>query len=261
MTGAYLAATLPLEHISTHLPPRVFPHPYRPDQVLVKICAKRGRDASFTAIRFGRVCRNRRCCSSTTGVVFSDLAALHRRAGTLGPPRSVLVARRDLALGTTLGANDVRVISRYATAVPANAVSSLDDAVGQIVAVPVVEGSVLQSTHLTTTERDGLGGLVPVGYRAVRVRPEDGLHPPAGAVVDVIASLEVSIDRRGASRGRRARGAGAGVDDAADGAASGAADGVGVTLLVTEDEARGIAFAAANGVVMLALAPPEDACC
>ena len=39
------------------------------------------------------------------------------------------------------------------------------------------------------------------------------------------------------------------------------ADGAGVTLLVTEDEARGLAFAAANGVLTLALAPPEDACC
>ncbi len=197
----------------------------------------------------------------TAGVVFHDLAALHRRASSLGSPRSVLVARRDLALGTTLGANDLRVISRYATAIPGNAVSSLHDAIGKIVAVPVVEGSVLQTTHLTTTQRDGLGGLVPVGYRAVRVRPEDGLHPPAGAVVDVIASLEVAIDRAAEAEvvARAARVLA--VDDADDAAATGAADGVGVTLLVTEDEARGIAFAAANGVVMLALAPPEDACC
>ena len=59
----------------------------------------------------------------------------------------------------------VRVISRYATAIPDNAVSALADAVGKVVAVPVVEGSVLQVTHLTTTERDGLGrprpGRVP----------------------------------------------------------------------------------------------------
>ncbi len=197
----------------------------------------------------------------TAGVVFSDLTALHRRAGSLGQPRSVLVARRDLALGTTLGANDLRVISRYATAVPANAVSSLDDVIGRIVAVPVVEGSVLQSTHLTTTERDGLGGLVPVGYRAVRVRPEDGLRPPAGAVVDVLASLEVSIERAAAAEvvahGARVLA----IDGGAEPATTGEADAVGVTLLVTEDEARGIAFAAANGVVTLALAPPEDACC
>jgi pilus assembly protein CpaB len=197
----------------------------------------------------------------TVGVVFSDLAALHRRAGSLGQPRSVLVARRDLALGTTLGANDLRVVSRYATAVPANAVSTLDDAVGKIVAVPVVEGSVLQATQLTTTERDGLGGLVPVGYRAVRVRPEDGLQPPAGAVVDVIASLEVSIDSAAKAQVVAHAARVLAIDTAADGAATGADDGVGVTLLVTEEEARGIAFAAANGVVMLALAPPEDACC
>jgi Flp pilus assembly protein CpaB len=80
-------------------------------------------------------------------------------------------------------------------------------------------------------------------------------------VVDVIASLEISID--GAARAevvaRAARVLA--IDDGADGAPTGAADDVGVTLLVTEDEARGIAFAAANGVVMLALAPPEDACC
>ena len=30
---------------------------------------------------------------------------------------------------------------------------------------------------------------------------------------------------------------------------------------LTPDEARGLAYAAANGVVTLALAPPEDACC
>jgi pilus assembly protein CpaB len=197
----------------------------------------------------------------TTGVVFSDLAALHRRAGSLGPPRSVLVARRDLALGATLGANDLRVISRYASAVPGNAVSSVGDAVGEIVAVPVVAGSVLQSTHLTTTERDGLGGLVPIGYRAVRIRPEDGLDPPAGAVVDVIASVEVAIDQASDAQVVAHAARVLAVDDAADADATGDADGVGVTLLVTEDEARVLAFAAANGVLTLALAPPEDACC
>ena len=173
----------------------------------------------------------------------------------------MLVARRDLALGTTLGANDLRVISRYATAVPDNAVSSLDDAVGKIVAVPVVAGSVLQSTHLTTTERDGLGGLVPVGYRAVRIRPEDGLtHRRARWSTSSHRWRSRSTRPRHAEVVARAARVLA-VDDAADADATGDADGVGVTLLVTEDEARGIAFAAANGVVMLALAPPEDACC
>ena len=37
--------------------------------------------------------------------------------------------------------------------------------------------------------------------------------------------------------------------------------GAGVTVLVTEDEARGVAYAAAIGEVMLALAPAQTACC
>ena len=37
------------------------------------------------------------------------------------------------------------------------------------------------------------------------------------------------------------------------------AAGIGVTLLVTEDDAPRLAFAAAAGVVTLALVPPEDA--
>ena len=36
---------------------------------------------------------------------------------------------------------------------------------------------------------------------------------------------------------------------------------IGVTLLVSESEAGPIAFAAANGVLTLALAPPESVCC
>jgi Flp pilus assembly protein CpaB len=43
------------------------------------------------------------------------------------------------------------------------------------------------------------------------------------------------------------------------GDARGREGGLGVTLLVTEDDAPRLAFAAAAGVVTLALVPPEDA--
>ena len=79
--------------------------------------------------------------------------------------------------------------------------------------------------------------------------------------MDVIASLEVAIDRAAEAEVVAHAARVLAIDGTDDAAATGAAAGVGVTLLVTEDEARGIAFAAANGVVMLALAPPEDACC
>ena len=193
----------------------------------------------------------------TIVVVFSDLATLHRRARDFGAPHPVLVAAHDLPLGATLGASDVRKISRYAAATPANAVVDVDDAVGRVVAVPVLAGSVLLEPHLTERDRDGLSGLVPFGYRAVRIRPDDGLRPPVGAVVDALVALDPTLSERreGEIVARAARVLAVEADDDA------LADGAGVTLLVTEDEARGLAFAAANGVLTLALAPPEDACC
>jgi Flp pilus assembly protein CpaB len=193
----------------------------------------------------------------TIVVVFSDLATLHRRARDLGAPRTVLVAAHDLPLGATLGASDVREISRYASAIPENAVVDLDDAVGRVVAVPLLTGSVVLEAHLTDRDREGISGLVAFGYRAVRVRPEDGLRPPAGAVVDVLVALDPTLSN-GTEASVVAHAARVLAVEADDDAM---ADGAGVTLLVTEDEARELAFAAANGVLTLALAPPEDACC
>ena len=193
----------------------------------------------------------------TIVVVFSDLATLHRRARDLGAPRRVLVAAHDLPLGATLGATDVRAISRYASATPDDAVVDLDEVVGRVVAVPVLEGSVLLEPHLTERDRDGLSGLVGFGYRAVRVRPEDGMRPPTGAVVDVLVALDPTLSDGSEAQvvAHAARVLAVEADDDA------LVEGAGVTLLVTEDEARGLAFAAANGVLTLALAPPEDACC
>src|SRR5262245_60865389 len=195
---------------------------------------------------------------TTVAIVFADLSTLHRRAASLGKPRSVLVAVHDLPLGATLGATDVRSVTRYASSLPADAVADRRDAAGRIVAVPVVAGAVLQRAQLARADRDGLTGLVPIGSRAVRVRPDDGLAPPVGAVVDVLASVDASVDATAEATvaADTARVHAYDTDDANDDGG-----GVGVTLLVTENEARGLAFAAANGVLTLALAPPEDACC
>ena len=49
-------------------------------------------------------------------------------------------------------------------------------------------------------------------------------------------------------------------DDPAAGSGANAGD-AGVTLLVTDTEARVIAFAAASADLTIAVAPPESACC
>jgi Flp pilus assembly protein CpaB len=193
----------------------------------------------------------------TVVVVGGDLTTLHRRARELGAPQTVFVAAHDLPLGATLGANDLVGVSRYASAIPEAAIVDLDDAVGRVVAVPVVGGTVVRDANLAGRDRDGLSGLVAKGYRAVRVRPEDGLRPPPGAVVDVLVALDPTLadGTRASVVAHAARVLAVEADDDA------MVDGTGVTLLVTEDEARELAFAAANGVLTLALAPPEDACC
>ena len=69
----------------------------------------------------------------------------------------------------------------------------------------------------------------------------------------------VTIDNGGATAATVARAAQVVALD--DNVESGGQQGTGVTLLVTEDEARAVAFAATNAELSLALAPPETACC
>ena len=187
----------------------------------------------------------------TVWVVGSDLQALHKRARELGPRRSVVVARHALALGTTVSASDVKTVSRHAATLPAHALDR-DAVVGRVVAVPVVAGAVVQSAHVAES-------VVGPGHRAIRIHTEDGLVPDTGAVVDVLAALDPQFAPASSAivvaRAARVLGADAADDEYADSAAAG------VTLLVTEDEAQALAYAGANGVLILAVAPPEAACC
>ncbi len=198
----------------------------------------------------------------TARVVATDLATLHRRAATLGDERPVLVAARDLPLGATVQRADVTVVRVYSSLAPRGAVHDVRGAVGRTVVVPVLRGATLLTRHLAEPHRDGLAGLVPPGRRAIHVVTDDGLRPHRGDVVDVLVSLDPSlVAAEGGGAGAMTVAKSARVLDV-DGATSVAGShGPGVTLLVTEQEAHAVAFAVANGALMLALAPPEAACC
>lgn len=204
----------------------------------------------------------------TARVVSADLATLHRSAQAFGAPQPAVVAARDLPLGATLRAADLRVVRFAGDPLPPGLLSSVDDAVGRVVAVPVVAGSPVVTGHLTDADRDGLDGLVPPGHRAVRVSTDDGLLPDRGSVVDVLVTLDPTLVASSGggdptvtvARAARVLAADGG-EVSGDGSAAAGAWSSGVTLLVTEEEAHRLAFALAHGVVTLALAPPEDACC
>ena len=196
---------------------------------------------------------------TTARVVAGDLATLHRRAATLGPQRRVVVAAHDLDIGQTVIARDLVTEVRYGKEIPPEAITSTGDAIGRVVAVPVLAHAVVFAHHLASADRSGIDGIVPAGERAVHVTPADGFRPPRGAIVDVLAAFDptaVVVD--GARDSAVIVASGARVI-AVDNRTTTDDANAGATLLVSESEARVLAFAAANGDLTLAIAPPETA--
>lgn len=201
----------------------------------------------------------------TAVIVATDLAALHKRARGLGPSREIAAAARDLAVGTAIHDDDVKVRSVHRSQLPAGAMSP-NQARGRVVAVPVVQGTFVVDGNVAPRRRTGLDGAIPTGMRALRVVVRDALRPPVGSSVDVLATFDSgSSEGGGAPTVVAARGVLVlGTDDAPASletptSSRGGGAGLGVTLLVSEDDAPRLAFAAATGVVTIALVPPEDA--
>jgi Flp pilus assembly protein CpaB len=211
----------------------------------------------------------------TVRLVAGDLSALHRGARRYGGTRAVVIAVVDLELGARVRGGDVKTVELPAAAVPPATLTRRDDAIGRVVAVPVLAGAAVADRALAPQQRTGAGGvgavgvtgldgIVAPGRRAVRVTTIDGLRPDPGSVVDILATLD-------------ARDVGASVEPTVvvaraarvltvDPAPSSRDTGtgpdarVGVVILVTALEASHIADATARGALMLALDPPEDAC-
>lgn len=195
----------------------------------------------------------------TAAVVAGDLAALHRRAADLGPEVDAVVATRDLAVGRTVVAGDLSTRAVHRSQLPAGVVTDPRAAVGRVVAVPVLRGSYVVRRSVAPRRRTGLDGVVPPGMRAMRVVVTDALAPRVGAAVDVLATYDPST--AGDDGGTIVVAAGVTVlgTDRRGGTGAGRTGAAGVTLLVDPDQAAALADAQANGVVTVALVPPEDA--
>jgi Flp pilus assembly protein CpaB len=201
----------------------------------------------------------------TAATVATDLAALHRRAQDLGPSRAVATAVHDLPVGTTIGDDDIRVRSVHRSQLPADATSPTS-ARGRVVAVPVLRGAFVIDGNLSPRRRTGLNGAIPAGMRALRLVVRDALRPPVASAVDVLVTFEPGTSEASGTAPTVVAARGVlvlGTDDAParfeTGTTERSGGGLGVTLLVSEDDAPRLAYAAAAGVVTLALVPPEDA--
>lgn len=222
------------------------------------------RPSRAVALRFGAVA----VVLITAGLVASDLATLHRRAQDFGPEQGVVVARRDLPIGTTVDAGDVSTRQVHASQLPPGVLDDSKHAIGRVVQVPVLTGAFIADRNLARRRRTGLDGAIPKGMRALRIVVSDAVQPRIGAAVDILASYEVdvfalsdpstseSLDSSGSAT-VVAPGVLVLAVDAATSADGGPARGV--TLLVTPRQARDLVYATTHGFVTLSLVPPEDA--
>lgn len=178
-------------------------------------------------------------------------------AAAEAPRGKVVVAARDMPLGTLLTERDIRVID-WSGPVPANFVSSAAEAVGRGLITPVAMDEPLLRPKLSTVEEGGgLPILIPQGMRAVSVRVDQiigvaGFVIP-GTRVDVLLTLE---EGEGEPTTRvilqDIRTLAAGQTSTRD--AEGTPQTVSVvTLLVTPEQAETLTLAAGQGRIQLAL--------
>lgn len=173
----------------------------------------------------------------------------------------VVVAVRDLAVGTVLTAEDVKLIDWPAVA-PAGFASSTSQVVGRGVITPVYMNEPLLATKLADKESGGgLPIVIPEGMRALSVRVDEvigvaGFVLP-GTRVDVLLTLtpkgegsETQPITRVILQNIQTLAAGQTIQRDAEGAPQTVAV---ITLLVTPEQSERLTLASTEGRIQLAL--------
>jgi pilus assembly protein CpaB len=172
----------------------------------------------------------------------------------------VAVATRDMPVGTVLQAEDVKLVTWPAGAVPVGYPSSVEEVVGRGLITPVKTNEPLLATKLARKEAGGgLPIVIPEGMRAMSVRVNEvigvaGFVLP-GTHVDVLVTLdrsETGSDARTEILLQNVQVLSAGQDIQKD--EQGQAKTVPVvTLLVSPPQAEKLTLAATEGQLQLAL--------
>ncbi len=116
-----------------------------------------------------------------------------RTAEARVPTSAVVVADKDLAVGTELRGDQLRVVAWPIASLPEGALTNPKDLEGKVVAVRLYKGEPILPPKLSGGDAGSLSALLPVGMRAAAVRVDDVvgvagfIHP--GDIVDVIATV------------------------------------------------------------------------
>jgi pilus assembly protein CpaB len=190
----------------------------------------------------------------------SILTAASRRA-----PK-VLVAARDLPIGTLLKSDDLQLVD-WPGAPPIYAVAKSEEAVGRGVIANIYAGEPLHPSRLAATGAGGgLAATIPMGKRAVAVRVNDivgvaGFVSP-GMRVDLLASgsppnasANLGTQTQTVLQNIEVLSAGQNIQKDAEGKPVAVQV---VNLLVTPEEAEKLSLASSDAKIQLVLRNPLD---
>src|SRR5688500_12126785 len=182
------------------------------------------------------------------------------------PTTPVVIAAANLALGTELRREDLRVIAWPAEAVPAGSFKDPQEIVGRGLIQPMAENeAVLPSKMAPVGAGAGLPPVIPDGMRALSVRVNDVIgvagYVLPGTRVDVVATVNPTNEQTGITSkvvltNVLVLAAGTRIEQDAEQNKPVAVSVV--TLLVDPGEAERLTLASTEGKIQLALRNPLD---
>ena len=182
--------------------------------------------------------------AGVTGQVVSSAVSRAEQGGArYGDARPVLVVTAELAAGAVLTDADAELRSLPAALVPDASVGA--EALGSRVRSALFPGEVVHRDRLAPAGMSAVAAVLPPGTRGVAVaRGEDALPLEPGDVVDVLATVgAVAPEEAGTAP----------TVTVTSGAVVVATGEAAVTIAVPLDDTARVAYAAAIGVVTLAL--------
>ena len=182
------------------------------------------------------------------------------------PTQPVVVAANDLALGTELKADDLRVVNFPQGQAPESAFARPAELVGRGLIVPIVKNEVVLPAKLASKEAGaGLPPVIPEGMRAVSVRVNEVIgvagYVLPGNRVDILATANPtnnSTDITSKVILANVQVLTAGTRMEQDQEKGKPMQVTVVTLLVYPEQAERLALASTEGKIQLALRNPMD---
>ncbi len=206
-------------------------------------------------------------CGGMAGYLVLGYLQTRMKTAVAGPTTTtpVVVAARDLAVGSVLSPADLKVVEWPSTNVPSGASSDRNAVVGRGVIIPITTDEPLLDAKLASKEAGGgLSIAIPEGMRAVSVKVDEvigvaGFVLP-GTRVDVLVTLNPTNDEaaavtRAVLQNVRVVASGQTTQKDAEGKPQTVTV---ITLLVTPDQAEELTLAATEGRIQLALRNSMD---